>query len=192
VKSALFKEMNYPLPKLMEYIDKGVIGLPDTRVGRFGPSPGACSSPPELSASGARESTNRYTELIPAAGHQHSDLHCRRRSFLLSEAPVEGGGAGGRAILIFFFFLFILYTTNPPIYPEKLYPAPFYSLPAQPPRQSTRESSESAAAVFHPSSRHDLLEPAQFCLLLRDRSNPWRRQGADEEPPATQNGRRAA
>src|SRR3954466_3934186 len=29
MKSALFKEMSYPLPKLMEDIDMGVIGLPE-------------------------------------------------------------------------------------------------------------------------------------------------------------------
>jgi hypothetical protein len=87
---------------------------------RCGPSLGACSSPPELSASGATpkagagggESTTepcRYAELIPAADQQHSDPHCRRRSSFLTEAPVKGGGRQSDLDLLLHL---PLYTTN--------------------------------------------------------------------------------
>lgn len=81
------------------------------------------------------------------------------------------GGAGGRAILIFFIFFFY---SNPFPYPEKLLPlfTPYPHIELQP-AKSTRESPEPAAAVVHSSSRDDLPEPAQFFLILRDRSNPW-------------------
>jgi hypothetical protein len=85
VKSALFKEMSYPLPNLMEDIDMGVIGLPDTRTGVVDHLWEFAHLHPELSASGATPGAGGAPENQPSdTQNSYPQQICRTLSPALS------------------------------------------------------------------------------------------------------------